>query len=377
MNSKLFRFVAVCMCATLVLSACSVSVGPSDESNSGVSQDSTPKPLPAQSVDVEQLKEELDLKSIYLAGGCFWGVEEYMSRIAGVYDSASGYANGQTENPSYEDVLYKDTGHAETVRVLYDEKQVTLDELLTKFFKVVDPTTLNRQGNDSGTQYRSGIYFESPEDEEIAKAHIEKLKSEYSSDIVVEVLPLDNFYLAEDYHQDYLVKNPGGYCHIDLGAATVEEGELVKPSLYPLPEMSEIEQNLTELEFDVTQNGATEKSFTHPYNDNKDPGIYVDIVTGEPLFASSDKYDSGSGWPSFTRPITPDVVTEHDDSSWGMSRTEIKSRSGDSHLGHVFNDGPADDGGLRYCINGASLRFVPYEDMVAEGYGYLRHLVKS
>ncbi len=330
-------------------------------------------------LNIEELTDNGNLSVIYLAGGCFWGVEEYMARIEGVSSSVSGYANGITSNPSYEQVLYEDTGHAETVRVVYDPSVVTLDQLLTYFFAVVDPTTLNRQGNDNGTQYRSGIYYVDEGDKAIIDTHLANLQEEYEDEIVVEVEPLSNFYDAEEYHQDYLKKNPNGYCHIDMNVLNdikpfVEGND--NDSEYDIPPEEELRELLTAEQFNVTQNGATERPFSSVYNDNHDDGIYVDIVTGEPLFSSADKYDSGSGWPSFTRPITEEVVTEHSDDSYGMNRTEVKSNAGDSHLGHVFDDGPVDDGGLRYCINGAALRFVPYERMEEEGYGEYMDKVK-
>ncbi len=361
----------------LMLSGCTFSVAqaePETIQNEEVKVEmAAPKELTEQ--EIQTLIEQKNLDTVYFAGGCFWGVEEYFSRIEGVYDAASGYANGNTENPSYEDVIYNGTGHAETVRIIYDPKQVELDFLLSHYFKVVDPTSLNRQGNDVGTQYRSGLYYTTEEQKAVIESHIEMVASQYSNPIVVEVLPLSNFYFAEEYHQDYLKKNPNGYCHIDL--STASEGiTTVDPSLYQVPSDDQLKQELSSLEYDVVRNGGTERAFTHEYNDNKLAGIYVDIVTGEPLFSSTDKYDSGSGWPSFTRPIVDEVVVEHDDSSFGMKRTEVKSRVGDSHLGHVFTDGPSDDGGLRYCINGAALEFVPYGEMTERGYGHLKHLVE-
>ncbi len=214
---------------------------------------------------------------------------------------------------------------------------------------------------------------------------IEKEQKDYDEEIVVQVEPLDNYYLAEEYHQDYLKKNPNGYCHIDLGIADEKldreesnaETDLVDGSLYTKPSDDEIKADLEEDEFDITQNGATERAYTSEYNDLYDDGIYVDIVTGEPLFSSIDKYDAGCGWPSFTKPIDTNVVKNKEDNSLGMKRIEIKSRIGDSHLGHVFEDGPKDKGGLRYCVNGASLRFVPLASMRDEGYGYLEGLFES
>ncbi len=327
------------------------------------------------SVDIDTLIEEKNLSTIYLAGGCFWGVEEYMTRIAGVYDAVSGYANGNTENPSYHDVIYNDTGHAETVRVVYDKDQISLQELLDKFFLVIDPTSIDKQGNDVGSQYRTGIYYSDPEDKQVIDEAIEQLQAEYDDPIAIQVSTLDNFYDAEEYHQDYLQKNVNGYCHINLSLAT--QDEIINEEHYTLPSEEQIRENLTDLQYDVTRGEGTEVAFSSELNNNYDTGIYVDILTGEPLFLSTDKYDSGTGWPSFTKPIAPEVIIEDTENATFFSGTELKSRSGSNHLGHVFNDGPKDDGGLRYCINGASLRFVPYELMVSEGYGYLQHLLPS
>ncbi len=365
-NGKAFTYISLTAVVGLML-----FVAMDNEKNKEIAMENLNK---STNVDIEALIEEKDLSTIYLAGGCFWGVEEYMTRIPGVYDAVSGYANGTTENPSYEDVLYANTGHAETVRVVYDSKEVSLEELLDKFFLVVDPTSVNKQGNDRGTQYRSGIYYQNEEDKLIAQNVLDNLAKEYDEEIAVENVPLDNFYLAEEYHQNYLQKNPNGYCHIDLDLA--DEFVVIEEESYDTPSDEELKENLSKLEFDVTQNGATERAFTSELNDNKAAGIYVDIVTGEPLFLSNDKYDSGSGWPSFTRPITDEVIVEKEDNTLFMKRTEVKSRSGDTHLGHVFDDGPVEDGGLRYCINGAALKFIPYEEMSSEGYGHLTHLVE-
>ncbi|SHI33002.1 peptide methionine sulfoxide reductase msrA/msrB [Dethiosulfatibacter aminovorans DSM 17477] len=315
--------------------------------------------------------DESKLKDLYLAGGCFWGLEEYMQRIHGVYDVTSGYANGNTENPTYEEVCYKNTGHAETVHVRYDPEETDMRTLLLYYFKVIDPTSVNRQGNDRGTQYRTGIYYTDEEQVPIIQEVIAEEQEKYSKEIVVEVEMLDGYYLAEEYHQDYLKKNPNGYCHIDLGLA---DEIIIDPARYPKPDDAYLMDNLTDLQYAVTQDAKTERAFDNKYHDFKGKGIYVDIVTGEPLFSSIDKYDSGCGWPSFTKPIIPEVVTYHVDESFNMVRTEVRSRSGDSHLGHVFDDGPKDRGGKRYCINSAAIRFVAYEDMDDEGYGYLKVL---
>lgn len=314
-----------------------------------------------------------DLKKIYLAGGCFWGVEEYMQRIYGVYDAVSGYANGKVNNPTYKTVSSGKSGYAETVEVTYDSKKIKLEDLLNHYFKIIDPTSLNKQGNDRGSQYRTGIYYVDDSDKEVIDKVMNFQAKKYSEKIVVENMKLKNFTVAEDYHQDYLRKNPNGYCHIDLSKASEV---VIDPAKYPKPSDDDLKRKLTDIQYRVTQKNETESSFSNEYWDNKEKGIYVDVATGEPLFSSSDKFDSGCGWPSFSKPIAKDVVTYREDKSYNMNRNEVRSRSGDSHLGHVFNDGPKELGGLRFCINSASIKFIPLKDMEDRGYGYLKHLVK-
>ena len=326
---------------------------------------------PNKNVDLEWNRDQFE--EIYLAGGCFWGVEAYMERIYGVYDVTSGYANGNTDEPTYEEVVTGETGHAETVHVTYDSTKVDLATLLLYYFKVVDPTSVNKQGNDVGSQYRTGIYYVDDEDLKVIKTVIDEEQKKYSKPFVVEVLPLVNYTLAEDYHQDYLTNNPNGYCHIDL---TIAEDSVINPNMYPKPDDATLKSILTEEQYQVTQNNNTERAFSNTYWDFFEPGIYVDVATGEPLFSSKDKYDSACGWPSFTKPIVAEVVTYHEDTSFNMVRVEVRSRSGDSHLGHVFEDGPKDKGGLRFCINSASIKFVAFEDMDAMGYGYLKSYVE-
>nr|WP_300343309.1 peptide-methionine (R)-S-oxide reductase MsrB [Fusobacterium sp.] len=312
-----------------------------------------------------------NIGEIYLAGGCFWGIEAFMERISGVIDAVSGYANGNTENPKYEDLIYRNSGHAETVYVKYDKDKIKLSTLLKYYFKVIDPTSLNKQGNDRGTQYRTGIYYTSEDDIPTINAIIEEEQKKYSKKIVVEVLPLDKFYLAEEYHQDYLKKNPNGYCHINLSKA---KEVIVDETLYPLISKDELRKKLNVQQYEVTQNGDTERAYENEYWDFFEKGIYVDITTGEPLFSSEDKYPSQCGWPSFVKAIVPEVVTYHEDFSYNMNRIEVRSRSGKAHLGHVFDDGPRERGGKRYCINSASIKFIPYEKMEELGYGYLKSL---
>lgn len=317
--------------------------------------------------------ENASLKEIYLAGGCFWGVEAYMERVYGVAEAKSGYANGNTKNPKYEDLIYKNSGHAETVKVLYDPKRVTLETLMAYYLKVVDPTSLNKQGNDRGIQYRTGIYYTDEKEKERIDNYLEREQKKYEKPIVIEVEKLNHFYEAEEYHQNYLEKNPNGYCHIDLYSV---EDPLINPLKYPKPSDEELKANLTQEQYRVTQNNGTEAPHNNPYWDHFEEGIYVDVTTGEPLFSSADKFDSNCGWPSFSKSLSKEVVMYNEDKSHGMVRTEVRSRSGDAHLGHVFQDGPQDSGGLRYCINSAAIEFIPTGEMEKRGYGHLIHLVK-
>ncbi|ADY54840.1 Peptide methionine sulfoxide reductase msrB [Syntrophobotulus glycolicus DSM 8271] len=316
------------------------------------------------------------MSDLYLAGGCFWGMEKYLASVRGVISTQTGYANGHTEHPSYEEVCHDHTGHAETVYVHYDPEILPLEFLLELYFEAVDPTSVNRQGGDRGVQYRTGIYYVDEQDRPLIERSILKLQKRYDTPLAIEVKPLDNFYPAEEYHQKYLDKNPGGYCHIAPDKFRKAAQAMVNPASYYLSDTELLHQSLTKTQYEVTQNSATESPFRNEYFDHFEPGIYVDITTGEPLFVSSDKFQSGCGWPSFSAPIDPNVIREKPDRSHGMIRTEVRSRVGDAHLGHLFQDGPRESGGLRYCINSASLRFVPKKDMEREGYGYLLGLIK-
>jgi len=304
-------------------------------------------------------------KEIYLAGGCFWGVQAYIDRIDGVEYTNVGYANGKSEETDYNSI--KKTGHVETVYVVYDPEKIILDELLGYYYGIIDPISLNKQGNDQGTQYRSGIYYVDEEDKKIIELVTANEQAKFSEKIATEIQPLENYVLAEDYHQNYLEKNPSGYCHIDLSKIPREKPK-VNAENYSKPPIEEIKEKLTDLQFSITQESSTEYAFQNEYWDNKEAGLYVDIVTGEPLFLSLDKYDSGTGWPSFTRPIQWDVVNYHTDESGSMERIEVRSRSGNSHLGHLFYDGPIKEGGLRYCINSGALVFIPLDELEDRGY---------
>ncbi len=310
---------------------------------------------------------------IYLAGGCFWGTEKYLSKVMGVKETEVGYANGNKVRPSYEDVC-NGSGHAEVVKVTYDETKISLNFLLEIFYECINPISVNRQGGDRGIQYRTGIYYEEEKDSWIILDSIKKLQRNFDEPIAIEVKRLENYAKAEEYHQQYLEKHPSGYCHIIPPVFEKAKKALIDPVLYHKPDPNALRAGLNEMQYAVTQNNATEPPFQNECYDLFEEGIYVDITTGEPLFTSKEKFDSGCGWPSFTEPIDPYVLEEKRDCSHGMERTEVRSRIGDAHLGHVFEDGPKDKGGLRYCINSAALRFIPQKDMEKEGYGFLSYL---
>ena len=314
------------------------------------------------------------LRDIYFAGGCFWGVDEYFSRVPGVRETVAGYANGSTENPAYEDVCRQITGHAETVLVRYDPGLVSLTALTERFFTIINPLSLNGQGFDYGNQYRSGVYYTEEADKAVIQKVFDAVQQNYPRKMVTELVPLTNFYPAEEYHQNYLKKNPNGYCHIDLSAL---EPQPPFPGEYAKPSAESIRAMLTPEQYYVTQESGTEPAFSGEYYRNRTAGLYVDLVTGEPLFSSTDKYDSGSGWPSFTKPIDQSAVREKPDRSMGLNRVEVRSRAGDSHLGHVFGDGPQEKGGLRYCINSLALRFIPFDEMDEAGYGAFKPYVRT
>jgi len=300
------------------------------------------------------------MREIYLAGGCFWGVEQYLKLVRGVVSTQVGYANGPGDSVTYEQVC-AGSGHAEAVRVEYDPEVISLPQLLMRFFAIIDPASVNRQGHDVGVQYRSGVWWASASSELIVRAALLELAAATGAPVAVESGPLVNFCPAEEAHQDYLGKNPEGYCHVDPAALA----------------RAAATSHLSGLEYAVTQESDTEEPFTGVLDHEFAPGIYVDIVSGDALFVSSDKYDSGCGWPAFSRPLEDALLTRHDDDTIpGRHRIEVRSAGADSHLGHVFTDGPEDRGGLRYCINSAALRFVPVAEMEAEGYGQYVDLVR-
>lgn len=319
-------------------------------------------------------KQNQNIQTIYFAGGCFWGIEKLYESINGVLDAESGYANGKQEIiPNYEKVIQNNTGYKETVKVTFDPSKVTLEQLLKAFFHVIDPTVKNRQAYDIGTQYQTGIYYTDTNSEKIIRRFAETEKQKYTN-FAVEIEPLKNFYLAEEYHQNYLNKNPQGYCHIAPNIfknineiIAPQSTEFQKPK-FTKNSQKELKEKLTPLQYEVTQNAATERPFTGEYWDFYEKGIYVDITTGEPLFSSLDKFQSSCGWPSFKAPIDKNSIAYEKDTSYGMVRTEVKSKTGNAHLGHVFEGEAESPNGIRYCINSAALKFIPYDKMKEEGY---------
>ena len=320
------------------------------------------------------------------AGGCFWCVEADFEKVPGVIQAVSGYTGGFSENPTYEN--YGSGGHVEAVQVFYDPAKITYAELLDIFWKHIDPTDPGGQFVDRGAHYRSAIFYHDGEQKRIAeksRAGLEK-SGRFPKPIVTEILKFTKFYPAEDYHQDYSQKSPQRYKVYRSGSGrdrflqkAWEGGEgQAQPGpggKYLKPDDSTLKQKLTPLQYQVTQQCGTEPAFHNEYWDNHREGIYVDAVSGEPLFSSRDKFDSGTGWPSFTRPLEPGNIVEKEDQGLLMNRTEVKSKHGDSHLGHVFPDGPGPTG-LRFCLNSASLRFIPKEDLEKEGYGEYLKLFK-
>ncbi|MBP3912583.1 MAG: peptide-methionine (R)-S-oxide reductase MsrB [Niameybacter sp.] len=309
------------------------------------------------------------IKKAIFAGGCFWCMVKPFDELPGIISIVAGYTGGHIENPTYEEVCAHSTGHVEAVEITYDEDKMPYRELVEIFFRSIDPTDPEGQFHDRGETYHTAIFYQDEVQKEVAEKYKKELEKTgyFDKPIVVPIKPAMPFYEAEEYHQDYYKKNPLRYRLYYKGSG---REKFIKDKWYRNPyDKEELKKRLNDLQYRVTQENATEAPFINEYDGHFEEGIYVDIVSGKPLFSSKDKFNSGCGWPAFSKPIIQNAVYDKEDTSHGMHRIEVRSSYADSHLGHVFEDGPRELGGLRYCINSAALRFIPKDRMEEEGYG--------
>ena len=318
------------------------------------------------------MKEVIFLTEQYevatFAGGCFWCMVKPFDEQPGIIKVVSGYTGGHKENPTYKEVCSETTGHYEAVQITFDPEVFPYEKLLELYWPQIDPTDAGGQFADRGDSYRTAIFYHNEHQKTLAEESKQQLEASgrFSEPIATQILPAKPFYEAEEYHQGYYKKNKFRYAMYRRGSG---RDRFIKENWKDFGRDEQLKTILTPIQYEVTQNDATEPPFRNEFWDHTEDGIYVDIVSGEPLFSSTDKYDAGCGWPSFTKAINKDEVKENMDVSHNMVRTEVRSKTANSHLGHLFDDGPQDAGGLRYCINSAALRFVPKEDLEKEGYG--------